>query len=84
MYAGIVDPLGPLFNPAYSVSRIIAHEGYDSRTRRNDIALMRLSKALDTTGAHGHINIHTGAKMKIKSQFTEQKSELPGLFSRHL
>uniref|UniRef100_A0A4W6CSJ8 Transmembrane serine protease 2 n=1 Tax=Lates calcarifer TaxID=8187 RepID=A0A4W6CSJ8_LATCA len=41
----------PLFNPAYSVSRIIAHEGYDSRTRRNDIALMRLSKALDTTGS---------------------------------
>ena len=50
MYAGIVDPLGSLFNPAYSVSRIIAHEGFDSATRRNDIALMRLSERLDVTG----------------------------------
>ncbi|XP_040903257.1 transmembrane protease serine 2-like [Toxotes jaculatrix] len=47
VYAGIVDPLGTLFNPAYSVSRIIAHEGYNSLTRRNDIALMKLTKALD-------------------------------------
>ncbi|GAA6218257.1 transmembrane protease serine 2-like isoform X2 [Lates japonicus] len=51
VYAGIVDPLGSLFNPAYSVSRIIAHEGYSSRTHRNDIALMRLSKALDITAS---------------------------------
>lgn len=50
MYAGIVDPLGSLFNPACSVSRIITHEGFDSATRRNDIALMRLSKPLDVTG----------------------------------
>ncbi|XP_070762161.1 transmembrane protease serine 2-like [Enoplosus armatus] len=48
-YAGIVDPLGTLFNPAYPVSRIIAHEGYNSVTCRNDIALMRLSKPLDIT-----------------------------------
>lgn len=52
VYAGIVDPLGTLFNPAYSVSRIITHEGYNSRTRRNDIALLRLSKPLDLTGAY--------------------------------
>uniref|UniRef100_A0A8C4H1M3 Transmembrane serine protease 2 n=1 Tax=Dicentrarchus labrax TaxID=13489 RepID=A0A8C4H1M3_DICLA len=51
VYAGIVDPLGTLFNPAYSVSRIIAHEGYNSLTRRNDIALMRLSKPLDITAS---------------------------------
>ncbi|XP_056229545.1 transmembrane protease serine 2-like [Seriola aureovittata] len=47
VYAGIVDALGTLFNPAYSVSRIIAHEDYKSRTCRNDIALMRLTKPLD-------------------------------------
>ncbi|KAM9359135.1 transmembrane protease serine 2-like [Symphorus nematophorus] len=52
VYAGIVDPsLGTLFNPAYSVSRIIAHEGYDSVTRRNDIALMRFSKPVDLTAS---------------------------------
>ncbi|XP_033487896.1 transmembrane protease serine 2 [Epinephelus lanceolatus] len=51
VYAGIVDPLGTLFNPAYSVSHIIAHEGFNSVTRRNDIALMRLSKPLDITAS---------------------------------
>uniref|UniRef100_A0A3P9C328 Peptidase S1 domain-containing protein n=1 Tax=Maylandia zebra TaxID=106582 RepID=A0A3P9C328_9CICH len=49
-YAGIVDPLGPLFNPAYSVRRIITHESYNSQTLKNDIALMRLSQPLDITG----------------------------------
>ncbi|XP_031146730.1 transmembrane protease serine 2-like isoform X2 [Sander lucioperca] len=49
VYAGIVDPLGTLFNPAYSVSHSIAHEGFNSVTCRNDIALMRLSKPLDIT-----------------------------------
>ncbi|XP_039987544.1 transmembrane protease serine 2-like [Xiphias gladius] len=51
VYAGIVDPVGTLFNPAYPVSRIIAHEGYNSLTRRNDIALMRLTTALDITAS---------------------------------
>ncbi|XP_072248839.1 transmembrane protease serine 2-like [Leuresthes tenuis] len=51
VYAGILGPLDTLFNPACSVSRIIAHEGYDSLTRQNDIALMRLSKALDFTAS---------------------------------
>lgn len=50
VYAGIVDPLGTLFNPAHSVSRIVVHEGFSSGTRRNDIALLRLSKPLDLTG----------------------------------
>lgn len=51
MYAGIVDTvLGTLFSPAYAVSHIVAHEGYDSDTGRNDIALMRLSRPLDLTG----------------------------------
>uniref|UniRef100_A0A668VUG6 Peptidase S1 domain-containing protein n=1 Tax=Oreochromis aureus TaxID=47969 RepID=A0A668VUG6_OREAU len=51
VYAGIVDPLGPLFNPAYSVRRIITHEAYNSQTLKNDIALMRLSQPLDITGS---------------------------------
>ncbi|XP_013124816.2 transmembrane protease serine 2 [Oreochromis niloticus] len=51
VYAGIVDPLGPLFNPAYSVHRIITHEAYNSQTLKNDIALMRLSQPLDITGS---------------------------------
>ncbi|KAM7399541.1 hypothetical protein PAMP_018807 [Pampus punctatissimus] len=51
VYAGIVDPLATLFNPAYSVSHIIAHKGYNSLTRRNDIALMRLSKPVDKTAS---------------------------------
>ncbi|XP_042270401.1 transmembrane protease serine 2-like [Thunnus maccoyii] len=51
VYAGIVDPLDTLFNPAYSVSHIIAHEGYNGLTRRNDIALMRLSKPVDKTAS---------------------------------
>lgn len=55
VYAGIVNPLGTLFNPAYSVSHTIIHEGYDSLTRRNDIALMRLSKPVDKTGAYKKI-----------------------------
>lgn len=50
VYAGIVDPLDTLFNPGYSVSRVIAHQGYNSLTHKNDIALMRLSKPLDSTG----------------------------------
>ncbi|XP_059186773.1 transmembrane protease serine 2-like isoform X2 [Centropristis striata] len=51
VYAGTVGPLGTLFNPSYSVSRIIAHEGFNSVTRKNDIALMRLSKPLDNTAS---------------------------------
>ncbi|XP_034557361.1 transmembrane protease serine 2-like [Notolabrus celidotus] len=49
VYAGVVESLGTLFNPSYSVSRVIAHEGYDSKTHRSDIALMKLSKPLDHT-----------------------------------
>nr|XP_020455945.1 transmembrane protease serine 2-like [Monopterus albus] len=49
VYAGIVDPLDTLFNPVYSVSRIIAHEGYNSFTLKNDIALMKLTKPVDIT-----------------------------------
>lgn len=55
MYAGIVNTLGTLFNPAYSVSHIIIHEHYNSLTRRNDIALMRLFKPVDTTGTYKNI-----------------------------
>ncbi|XP_042342683.1 transmembrane protease serine 2-like [Plectropomus leopardus] len=51
VYVGILDPSDSLFNPAYSVSRIIAHEGFNSVTRMNDIALMRLSKPLDITAS---------------------------------
>ncbi|KAM8904377.1 transmembrane protease serine 2-like [Spinachia spinachia] len=51
LYAGIVDPQGPLFNPAYRVSRVVAHEGFDWVTRRNDIALMKLSRHLDFTAS---------------------------------
>ncbi|XP_071375009.1 transmembrane protease serine 2-like [Centroberyx affinis] len=49
VYAGIVDSLGALFNPAHSVSRIVAHEGYSSLTLRNDIALMKLSNPFHIT-----------------------------------
>ncbi|XP_053278228.1 transmembrane protease serine 2 [Pleuronectes platessa] len=51
VYAGVVAPLDFLFNPARSVSRVIAHEGYSRLPRRNDVALMRLSKALDFSGS---------------------------------
>ncbi|XP_028274527.1 transmembrane protease serine 2-like isoform X2 [Parambassis ranga] len=47
VYAGIVDPSSTLFSPAYSVSGIIVHEGFNSLTRSDDIALLRLSKPLD-------------------------------------
>lgn len=59
VYAGIVGPLGTLFNPAYPVSRIIVHEGYDRMNRRNDIALIKLSRPLDNMGAHKHTHKHT-------------------------
>ncbi|CAJ1065759.1 transmembrane protease serine 2-like [Xyrichtys novacula] len=49
VYAGVVDSLGTLFNTPHTVSRIIAHEGFNRQTRRSDIALMRLSKPLDQT-----------------------------------
>ncbi|XP_075905949.1 transmembrane protease serine 2-like [Nelusetta ayraudi] len=52
VYAGIVRPLGTLFNPAYPVSRIIIHEGFNGQTRRNDIALVKLSRPLDLTDGH--------------------------------
>ncbi|KAF3847993.1 hypothetical protein F7725_021021, partial [Dissostichus mawsoni] len=45
------QPEDTLFNPAYSVSRIITHEGFNSITRGNDIALMRLSKPLHITAS---------------------------------
>ncbi|XP_030008406.1 transmembrane protease serine 2-like [Sphaeramia orbicularis] len=51
VYAGIVGDLDTLFNPAYSVSRIIAHEDYNTHTHRNDIALMRLLNPLDITAS---------------------------------
>ncbi|XP_061682556.1 transmembrane protease serine 2-like [Syngnathoides biaculeatus] len=51
VYAGLVDPLGILFNPAHAVSLIIAHEGFDRITHKNDIALMRLTKPLDFTAS---------------------------------
>lgn len=50
VYAATVDPLQPLFAPARFLSHILVHEGYDSRTHANDIAVMRLTKALDLTG----------------------------------
>uniref|UniRef100_A0A672H770 Transmembrane serine protease 2 n=1 Tax=Salarias fasciatus TaxID=181472 RepID=A0A672H770_SALFA len=49
VYAGIVDSLGTLFNPAHTVSHIITHEDYNSLTRSNDLALMRVSSPLDFT-----------------------------------
>ncbi|XP_029964662.1 transmembrane protease serine 2-like [Salarias fasciatus] len=51
VYAGIVDSLGTLFNPAHTVSHIITHEDYNSLTRSNDLALMRVSSPLDFTDA---------------------------------
>uniref|UniRef100_A0A672H7D7 Transmembrane serine protease 2 n=1 Tax=Salarias fasciatus TaxID=181472 RepID=A0A672H7D7_SALFA len=53
VYAGIVDSLGTLFNPAHTVSHIITHEDYNSLTRSNDLALMRVSSPLDFTGTDG-------------------------------
>ncbi|XP_061136101.1 transmembrane protease serine 2-like [Syngnathus typhle] len=44
VYAGLVKPLGV-------VNRVIAHEGFDRVTYRNDIALMRLGKPLDFTAS---------------------------------
>uniref|UniRef100_UPI003AAFECBE transmembrane protease serine 2-like n=1 Tax=Centroberyx gerrardi TaxID=166262 RepID=UPI003AAFECBE len=51
VYAGVVDSLGALFNPAHSVSRIVAHEDYSSLTLRNDIALMKLSNPFHVTAS---------------------------------
>ncbi|KAK5868358.1 hypothetical protein PBY51_009384 [Eleginops maclovinus] len=51
VYAGVVRPSDTLFNPAYTVSRIITHEGFNSITHSNDIALMRLSKPLHITAS---------------------------------
>lgn len=75
VYAGIVDPLGPLFNPALSVSRIIAHEGYNSITRMNDIALMRLTKPLGFTGAYRHFYTHMKDIYKATHFVCDQISE---------
>ncbi|XP_034024670.1 transmembrane protease serine 2-like [Thalassophryne amazonica] len=51
VYAEMVTPSQTLFNPAHSVSRIIAHEGYSSLTYSNDIALMKLSHPLDISAS---------------------------------
>lgn len=51
VYAATVTPLHPLFAPARFVSHILVHEGYNSHTHANDIALVRLREALDLTGA---------------------------------
>lgn len=39
VYAGIMNPLVTLFNPAYSMCCIMAHEGCKGLTCRNDMAL---------------------------------------------
>uniref|UniRef100_A0A3Q1GDL0 Transmembrane serine protease 2 n=1 Tax=Acanthochromis polyacanthus TaxID=80966 RepID=A0A3Q1GDL0_9TELE len=51
VYAGIMDRLNTLFNPAYSVSHVIMHEDFNILTRENDVALMRLSRPLDITAS---------------------------------
>lgn len=77
MYAGIVDPLGPLFNPAYAVSRIIAHEEYNSQTRQNDVALMKLSEPLDTTGIDAYMACKTAStNVFISSKYLSQTKSL--------
>uniref|UniRef100_A0A3Q3VVW8 Peptidase S1 domain-containing protein n=1 Tax=Mola mola TaxID=94237 RepID=A0A3Q3VVW8_MOLML len=67
VYAGIVDSSGTLFNPAYPVSRIIAHEGYNSQTKKNDIALIRLSNPLDITGDFRKSYVNTKGEQKNSS-----------------
>nr|XP_046246342.1 transmembrane protease serine 2-like [Scatophagus argus] len=81
VYAGIVGPLGTLFTPAYSVSRIVAHEGYNSLTRRNDIALMRLSKPLDFTASS---NIGPVCLPNVGLNISEQQKAWITQFNRTL
>lgn len=50
-------PLGPLFNPAYAVSRVIVHEQYNGQTCQNYVALMKLFEPLDTTGTKTHSSL---------------------------
>ncbi|KAI4815246.1 hypothetical protein KUCAC02_005399 [Chaenocephalus aceratus] len=76
VYAGVVHLSDTLFNPAYSVSRIITHEGFNSITRGNDIALMRLSKPLHITassdiGAVCLPNVGVYASAPEKGRITE-------------
>uniref|UniRef100_A0A3Q4AN10 Uncharacterized protein n=1 Tax=Mola mola TaxID=94237 RepID=A0A3Q4AN10_MOLML len=74
VYAGIVDSSGTLFNPAYPVSRIIAHEGYNSQTKKNDIALIRLSNPLDITGDFRKSYVNTKGEQKSTKPFAAQVS----------
>ncbi|KAK5904392.1 hypothetical protein CesoFtcFv8_005965 [Champsocephalus esox] len=76
VYAGVVHLSDTLFNPAYSVSRIITHEGFNSITRGNNIALMRLSKPLHITassdiGAVCLPNVGVYASAPEKGRITE-------------
>ena len=65
VYAGIVDSSATLFNPAYPVSRIITHEGYNSQTKKNDIALIRLSSPLDITGDFTQSYVNTKQDKRV-------------------
>lgn len=51
VYAGIVGDLDTLFNPVHSVRSIIPHQDYNPVTQEHDVALMRLTNPLDTTGS---------------------------------
>lgn len=66
VYAATVDPLQPLFTPPRFLSHIVVHEGYDSHTRANDIAVMRLTKALDLTGLSVLHCSSTGPKTRLR------------------
>uniref|UniRef100_A0AAV2J387 Transmembrane protease serine 2-like n=1 Tax=Knipowitschia caucasica TaxID=637954 RepID=A0AAV2J387_KNICA len=52
VYGGLVGDLDTLFSPAHSVSRVIPHQDYNPVTQQNDIALMRLTNPLDTSGSN--------------------------------
>ncbi|XP_053728237.1 transmembrane protease serine 2-like [Synchiropus splendidus] len=51
VYVGIVDPLDVLFHPAHRVDLVLKHDGYEAQSRRNDVALLRLVKPLDSQAA---------------------------------
>lgn len=51
-FAGILRQSAMFYGSAYRVGKVISHPHYDSKTKNNDIALMKLQTPLTFNGTH--------------------------------
>ena len=51
-FAGILKQSYMLYGSGYRVAKVISHPNYDSKTKNNDIALMKLQTPLTFNGVY--------------------------------